>query len=106
MKRETQQRLAIALGMTLKDGSQIQVDGGKCPSVTKMLDFMRDHYGASFARFSRAQREDNLDDFGGRARHDAAWGTVPPAAAAILDEPCGYDCITGDRVRDELLTYL
>jgi hypothetical protein len=106
MTRETQQRLAIALGMTLKDGTAIKVDGGKCPSLTKILDFMRDHFEASFRRINKDRRSDNYDDFGGTARHDVCWGDIPAEAMAILHEKCGVECLTGDEVMDELMCCL
>ena len=55
---------------------------------------------------TKDQRSDLADDAGIYARHIIQWGDVPAEARAILDEPCGIECATGDTVADYLATFL
>ena len=105
MTSEQQQRLAVAMGMRLADGSPVIVGGAKRPSVTKILARMREH-GMTARRLTRDQRSDLLDDVGAEQRHLIEWGDLPSEARAILREPCGIPCATGNTIEDELATYL
>lgn len=81
--RTKSQELAIALGMTLSSGLPIVVGGEKCPNVRKIIAALQAD-GWNCRRLTRDEREDNMDDFGGTARHAITCRTESEAVAKIL----------------------
>lgn len=98
------QELALALGMALSTGMPIIVGGEKCPPIRKIISALKDS-GWNFRRLTKDEKEDDMDDFGGMARHAITSRTESPAVHRILNEEIEY---AGEKmcVQDYLLLHI
>jgi hypothetical protein len=98
-QRQQLQRLAIAAGMTLSDGSPIVVGGTKCPPTRKIKDAI----GFAANRMTRDQYSDARDDYGATRPYFAATHECGSEVEAILGEWSGLsDCNGEMSLRDYL----
>ncbi len=86
-KREFQ-RLAIALRLTLKDGSPVVVGGEKCPNDLRIVQAL-EAAGWTVRRLTKAQRSDMRDDMGSDQRHVTSVDRLSATVREILDSPSG-----------------
>lgn len=98
-QRHQLQRLAIAAGMTLSDGSPIVVGGTKCPPTRKIKDAI----GFEANRMTRDQYDDARDDYGATRPYFAAIHDGSAEVEAILQDWSGFsDCDGEMSLRDYL----
>jgi len=97
------QRLAIAAGVTLRDGSAVKLGGPATPSTSRIIKAI--NFAAQ--RMTREQRSDAQDDYGFTGRHFAPAWDGSPEIDAIMHEWSGVTDVTGElSMVDLLLTYL
>ena len=88
-RRQILQRLAIAAGMTLSDGSPIVIGGPKCPSVSRIKDAI----GFDARRMTKDQFSDAHDDYGAVRPYLSPTHQAGSEVGALLDEWSGTtDC--------------
>ena len=97
--RQQRQRLAIAAGMTLHDGSPIVVGGPKCPPTHKIKAAI----GFDARRMTRDQFSDAVDDYGATRPYFAATHEAGEEVDAILRDWSGITDCDGEMTME---TYL
>lgn len=97
--RQQLQRVAIAAGMTLHDGSPIIIGGTKCPPTHKIKAAI----GFAANRMSRDQFSDAHDDFGATRPYYAASHECGTVVDTLLAEWSGVTDVDGEMT---LETYL
>lgn len=101
--RALRQRLASALGLTLKDGSPIIVGSPKCPPDRKIVAALIER-GWQVTRLTNAQRDDRREDTGYDGRHGSDTTRLSPEIRQLLDCPSGLRDCGGDlTLEDHLL---
>jgi hypothetical protein len=98
-QRRQLQRLAVAAGMTLSDGSPVAVGGSKCPPAAKIKAAI----GFAANRMTRDQYSDARDDHGATRPYFGATHDGNDEVAAILGEWSGVSDCDGEM---SLLDYL
>jgi hypothetical protein len=98
-QRQQLQKLAIAAGMTLKDGSLIVVGGKGCPATKRIKEAI----GFDRHRMTSSQFSDAQDDHGATRPYFAATHEAGDAVDAILNEWSGFSDVDGEMsLRDYL----
>lgn len=100
--RALRQRLAIALGMTLSDGSPIVEGGPKCPPDRKIKAALK-AAGWMVTRLSNAQRSDLRDDAGVDRRYISDDMALPAKIRDLLSQPSGVSDGDGPITLEEHL---
>lgn len=99
ISRRQMQRLAVAAGVTLKDGSPVVVGGDKCPPAEKIKKAI----GFDARRMSRDKFSDAQDDYGAVRPYYAASHEGGDAVRAILEEWSGISDCDGEMDMGTLL---
>jgi hypothetical protein len=97
--RRQLQRLAIAAGMVLSDGSPIVIGGPKCPPMRKIKSAI----GFEANRMTRAQFGDARDDCGATRPYYGSRHEGSEEISALLEEWSGETDCDGEM---SLETYL
>lgn len=97
--RRQLQRLAVAAGVTLKDGSPVTVGGEKCPAIRRIKEAI----GFEDNRMTRDQYSDAKDDYGATRPYFRAMHEGGADVRAILQEWSGVTDCDGEM---SLLDYL
>lgn len=99
VERRQLQKLAIAAGMRLSDGSPIVVGGDKCPPVAKIKQAI----GFEARRMTRDQFSDARDDYGATRPYFRALHDGNEKVEAILNEWSGFTDVDGEMSLLDLL---
>jgi len=98
--RKQFQRLAIAAGVTLKDGSPVTVGGKGCPPVAKIKAAI----GFEARRMTHDEYSDAKDDYGATSPYYSPTHEGSEAVAAILGEWSGFTDCDGEMSLEDYLT--
>lgn len=101
--RALRQRLAIALGLTLNDGSAIVVGSPKCPPDRRLVAALLAR-GWQVTRLANVQQDDLREDTGYGGRHCSDTTTLSPEIRDLLARPSGLRDAGGEiMLEDHLL---